>query len=239
MTGTAVAGPLDRLTARAGALASGPRHDRAVRVVLALCVVEALALAAHLSTGALVTRPRYLLYPFVWVNLVAYALVRAPARPLRESRQVAVLALCVGAAYFALAAWVTGALAFAPDPPATGLHVMAAPPGWGPMLAYDGAFVRLTVVPYQFVGYAGLGLLVALAAARASRSLAAGALGLVSCVGCTLSAVGALATAVVGGASALTAAVAGVTYDLATLAFVLTVILLLAGVVPARTADSH
>lgn len=232
---TAVTGSVDRLVARVDALARGPRHERAIGVVLALVVVEVAALALYLSTGALVTQPRYLLYPFVWINLVAYALVRAPVSLRRGDRRLAAIGGAIGGAYFALVAWLTGMVALAPGPPATGLHLMAAPPGWGPMLAYDGTLVRATIVPFQVVGYAGLALLVALAAARASRSVAAGAFGLVSCVGCTLSIVGALTAAVVGGA----AAVAGITYDLSTAAFVLTVLSLLIGIVPVQAPDSY
>lgn len=224
-----------RFVGRVRAVASGPRHHRAVRVVAALTLVEAVAVGLHLASGAIVTQPRLLVYPFVWVNLVAYALVRAPSTPLRADRRLAAVGFVVGAAYVGLAAWLTGMVAVGTTPPATGLHVMAAPPGWGPMVAYDGAVVRATVVPFQAVGYVGLGLLLALAVARASRSFAAGALGLASCVGCTLSAVGALGTAVAGSSLSLTAAVGSVTYDLSTLVFAATVFLLLAGVTPAET----
>lgn len=232
---TAVTGAYESLAARVGALVSGPRHARAVRFVVALTVVEAAALSVHLLGGALVTRPRYLLYPFLWVNLVGYALFRAPAGFLRTGRRWAAVGGVVGMLYFALIMWITGTVGFTPSSSMTGLHIVSAPPGWGPVVMFEGVRFHATFVPFQVVGYAGLALLVALAAARTSRSIAAGALGLVSCVGCTLSAVGGLATAVVGG----TATVASLTYDVATLAFVLTVVFLLVGIVSTQSPNSY
>ncbi|MFB6135597.1 MAG: hypothetical protein ABEJ04_02460 [Halobacteriaceae archaeon] len=187
---------------------------------------QALVLGAYVATidGA-VTAPRYLLYPFVWINASAWALLHASPAP--GSRRHRLLAGGVAAGYLLAMLAVAGFVG--PGSEAmTGWRIVAAPPGWGPMVAYQGAFLRLYLVPFQVLGYATLAYLLYAVALDATRGVVSGALGLVSCVGCTWTVVAPLLAGTVGGVSALGATVYALSYDLTTGVFLATVALLYA-----------
>jgi hypothetical protein len=130
-------------TVRVGPL-SVPR--RAVLVAGGLVVAELLALAWYLgTTTATVFAPRYLLYPFVWVNVGVLAVLGTT--PVTGPSRRRLLAGVAAAGYAGLLLVIDGSLALAARPPATGFHVMSLPPGWGPALAYDGATLTATLVP--------------------------------------------------------------------------------------------
>lgn len=205
----------------------GPGHDRALLVAGVVAALGLLAVGLHwLAAPALVTAPRYLLYPVVWAALAAYALVRvAPVLP--TTRRGVAVALGAGLAYLGAFAWLTGTVGHGHG--SGTLRLVAAPPGWGPLLVYDGA-VSLSVVPFVAIGGVALAVLVGLVAARASRSLAVGVVGLAACVGCTVPLLGALVGLGVGSSTLVTAAV-GVSYDLSTLVFVAATLALLPGAV--------
>lgn len=189
--------------------------------------VEALLLFAWLwLTPGGVTAPRYLLYPFVWIDasLLAVAVVLGDAQtrqPATGDTRLRVLSALVGVAYAGLLLWAGGLVGVGGQSGTATL--LSAPPGWGPMLVYDG-LLRLTVVPFKLVGYLVLAWLVALVVRRAGRPLLSGALGLVTCVGCTGPLVLALLATLGGGSVTAYAAVSGLSYDLSTVVFLVSLL---------------
>jgi hypothetical protein len=196
---------------------------RAVLVVGVLLALELLLLAWYLgTTTATVFAPRYLLYPFVWVNVGVLAVLGTA--PVTGPSRRRLLAGVAATGYAGLLFVIDGSLALAARPPATGFHVMPLPPGWGPALAYDGATLTVTLFPYRVVGYAALAYLLYATLVEASRAALGGLLGLASCVSCTLPVLAALVSGVAGGS--VTAVATGLSYDLSTLVFVASVALL-------------
>ncbi|WP_232688303.1 DUF7546 family protein [Halobacterium zhouii] len=186
----------------------------------AVFAVQALTLAAYASlSGTDITSVRYLVYPFVWMNVAAWAVLRVAPRsgPLRTR----VLAAFVGTTYFAVLLYVAGFLGHG-HASMTGLRVVSAAPGWGPMVAYQNAWIRLYVVPFQVIGYAALSYLLYATILDATRAAVSGTLGLVSCVGCAWT----LVAPFIAGGSAVGAVLYNWSYDLTTVVFVLTVALL-------------
>ena len=182
-----------------------------------------LTFAYLLLADVTVTQWRYFVYPFVWLNVSAWALVRTDpdARSTRD-RSVAA-AIAVG--YFVLLAYVGGLLAPGGQH-ALGWRVAWLPPGWGPALLYTGSAVELSLMPYKVVGYLTLAYLVYDTVLDAAGSAVSGLLGLVSCVSCTWPVVASLAAGVAGSGTAVAAAASEWSYALGTVAFVVTVALL-------------
>ena len=203
------------------------RPARAARTFVALTVAEATVVLAYLAVaGTEVVSLRYLAYPFVWINAALLA-VRYGEIP-RPTDRWQVGALAVGVGYFG-ALCVAGGLASLGDGSGVGsLTVAAAAPGWGPLVVVSGGALDLALVPFKLVGYAGLATLAYAAVARASRGLLGGALGLVTCVSCTGSVLGALLAGVGGSSVAVSAAMAR-SYDLSTAVFLLAIVGLWAG----------
>lgn len=192
----------------------------AVRAVGTLLAVELLAVALYLRiTGTGVLAPRYTLYPFVWINVGVWVLLRRPA--VAAARRRRLLAGTVAVGYFLLLAVAGGLLGGGGmSMPA---RIVWLSPGWGPALLYTGDWVSLTVIPFEVVGYGVLATLVYTVVLAGARSALAGLLGVATCVGC-LWPFGAALLAVLGGVgSPLATAVPGVAYDLSTALFLLTV----------------
>lgn len=201
-----------------------PRPETAA-VFVALCVAEAAALAAYLTaTPNSVTAPRYVLYPFVWVNAAVLAVWRTtPAAGVGRRRRV--LAAGVGGAYFLVLAWTSGLLGAAGAD--AGLTVYwGLPPGWGPLVVWTAGPLRVAPTPYVTAGYLALAYLAYAAVLDADASLTGLAAGALSCVSCTLPVLAALASAVTGGVAAVGAAAAAASYDLSTAVYLVAVALL-------------
>ncbi|MHB9285876.1 hypothetical protein ACKVMT_02410 [Halobacteriales archaeon Cl-PHB] len=207
-----------------GTLSTGdllrPSRRLAVGVGLAVAIESVLLVAYLTATGTEVTSPRYLLYPFVWINatLLAVAVVDRP-RGLHRG------AAAIAAAYLVVLTYVGGVLGFHSH--GAGLHVVFLPPGWGPMAVLDAGVLSLTLVPFKVVGYLGLAYLVYALASRSLAQTGVGLVGLFSCVSCAGSLAGAAGSAIVG-TSFLGLELAGLSYDLSTLVFLLSLGLLLA-----------
>jgi len=194
---------------------------RGFGVLLALVGVEvSLVLAYVAATGAETLAPRYFVYPFVWIN--AAGLAALVARDAGGSVRPRVAAIAIG--YFAVLAAAGGVIS--PHGHGSGLSVAWLPPGWGPMLVYDGAAISLSVVPFKLVGYLGLTYLFAHAIDRSLGAGPAGALGLLSCVSCAGSLASAL-TAAVAGTSLLAVESLRWSYDLSTAVFLASILGLL------------
>ncbi|PSQ22176.1 hypothetical protein BRD04_05280 [Halobacteriales archaeon QS_9_67_17] len=124
-------------------------------------------------------------------------------------------------------AWAGGLVAPGIGDLATGVRVVTyqVPPGFGPVLLYSGERVVVNLVPYQTVGYLTLAGLVYLTVVDVAGSVAAGVVGLFSCVSCTFPVIAAVVSGVTGGAT-FAASVGQGAYGLSTVVFVVTVALL-------------
>lgn len=189
-----------------------------------LLISEVLIVTGYLgltSTG--VTAPRYIVYPFVWINVGLLAIYLAKPAPGNHRHQV--LAGSIAAAYYVLLLTVAGNITFgAFVEPYTSL--IWATPGWGPVL--NGAIpgIEVHLIPYQVIGYAGLAYLFYANVLGFSRGLLSGALGIATCVSCTMPLWGPLVGLLGGGAVGLSGLATTYAYDLGTVVFLLTMGLL-------------
>jgi hypothetical protein len=203
----------------------------AVGLATAVVLAELALLVGYVGiTGAELTDVRYLLYPFVWIDLGMWAVLttrptRAPARV-----QAAVGVAAVG--YLLVLALAGGLLELAhvghfhSHGAASGLSVFTAlPPGWGPTVVYEHAAFTLTLVPYKLVGYLALTYLVYTALLDTVTAALSGAVGLLSCVSCSWPVFASLVAGFLGG-STVASAVYSLSVDLSTTAFVAAVLLL-------------
>ncbi|USZ68741.1 hypothetical protein NGM10_03140 [Halorussus salilacus] len=166
---------------------------------------------------------RFLVYPFVWLNVAIWALVRTDPTP-RSSRD-RYLGAGIAVGYF-LALAYAGGLVAPPGHAAMGWRLAWLPPGWGPALMFTGESFKLTLMPYNLVGYAALAYLVYATVLDAAGSAISGALGLLSCVSCTWPVFAGLLTSVAGAGSAIATVANEWSYAISTVVFVLTVGLL-------------
>ena len=214
---------------------------------------EAIAVLAYISLPTVTpTAIRYYVYPFVWINVGLWALVRtwpaADRNAGRDGRNGAnaqsrkrgwlgggrkrYLASALAAGYFLVLAYVGPLLGLGHTfssmtgmPLPSTFRIAWLPPGWGPALLYNGAFVSITLLPFVLVGYLALAYLVYATVLDAVGSAIGGVLGVLSCVSCTWPVLASLVGGVAGGTS-LAAVVANQSYALSTVVFVLTVVLL-------------
>jgi hypothetical protein len=194
----------------------------------ALLNAELLLVLAYLAVvGPQVTRPLFYVYPFVWINAALYALWRTdlPAAPTRRRIAAGAVAL----AYLGVLSYVGGLFGFGASGAVTGLRLelTALPPGWSPALIYAGSALQFALLPFKLFGYLVLAYLLYATLLDATAGVLGGALGLFSCVSCTLPVIAGVLSGVAGGAGAVAAAAYGQSYALSTVVFVLTVALLL------------
>lgn len=186
---------------------------------------EALLLVGYFGlTTATVTRPRYALYPFVWINAGLLAVSRTPV-PDASTRHRA-LGGAVAAAYFLALVAIAGLVGFTEGSEAFGLRVSMASPGWGPILSYLGPVVHVTVIPYRVLGYLALTYLVYATVLETARSALSGVLGFASCISCSFSVLMSLVAGIAGGSSAVAAALYSLSIDISTAVFLLAVAVL-------------
>jgi hypothetical protein len=176
----------------------------------------------------------FYVYPFVWINLSLWAIVRTDL-VLTSQRDRRVAAFLAGG-YALLLAYFGGVVG--PGTASFGFEVggeayaagfrlaVDLPPGYGPALLYDGLYVRVSLLPYKLVGYGALIYLVYATALEAVSVSVSGLVGLLSCVSCSWPILTSLVTGVAGGSSAVAAAAFANSYGLSTLVFVVTVALL-------------
>ena len=199
--------------------------DRQTLLVAGLVLnLELIAVLMYVNLAdAQFTEIRYLVYPWIWINVGVWAVLRT--RPDAASTRQRWLAASVAVAYFALLAYVGGLVGLGGM--ATGLRISWLPPGWGPALLYGGESFRVVLVPFKVVGYLALTYLVYATVLDAAGSAFAGIVGLFSCVSCTWPVAASLLTGVLGGTVGVASGGAfALSYDLSTVVFVLSVGLL-------------
>ncbi|MFB6093401.1 MAG: hypothetical protein ABEJ77_00470 [Halanaeroarchaeum sp.] len=180
-----------------------------------------------------IVRPRYVVYPFVWINVGVGAAAAVSVSP--QNRRHRAVGAVIAVAYYLALLYTAGNLWMEPLAPGWTAELSMAVPGWGPLVTITGPGFSFAPIPFEAIGYAGLAYLLYANVLRISRSALAGVLGLVSCVGCTVPIV-APALGVLGGPVASLASTATQhSYDLGTAIFVFTVAILYAsaaGAVP-------
>ncbi|MFB6087707.1 MAG: hypothetical protein ABEJ85_04230 [Haloarculaceae archaeon] len=164
------------------------------------------------------------LFPFVWINVGIWAVVRTDPAPAsaRQRRLAALLA----AGYFVVLAYTGGMIGPTHRTLAPRVVWTTIPPGWAPTVTYSGVGLSLTLIPYKVVGYAALAYLVYATILDAAGAAVSGVLGLVSCVSCSWPVLASILTGALGSGSALAAAVYDWSYLVSTAVFVVTVALL-------------
>jgi hypothetical protein len=194
--------------------------------LLLLVAVELLVLAAYfVTTGERVLDLRYVVYPFVWINVAAYAVVYTA--PVAGSYRTKAVAAAVAVGYLVLLAWLVGIVGLHDvGAAATGLSVRLASPGWGPVVAYVAPFGHVTLVPFRVLGYLALSYLVYATVVEAASSSVGGLVGLFSCVSCALPVVSSVGASLTGSTTAALGTVYAFSLDASTLVFVVAVALL-------------
>ncbi|MFC7140251.1 hypothetical protein ACFQMA_10465 [Halosimplex aquaticum] len=195
----------------------------------AVALEGVLVVGYFLATPGEVTVPRYVLYPFVWINAVLVAAYRTPISQAPRRRHL--LAGALAAVYFLLLANWAGLVGLTvgghhPIPESVlGLSVGSGSPGWGRVRLITRVFY-VSFVPYRVIGYLGLTYLVYAAILDASGAVASGALGLVSCLSCSFPVLASFATGFLGGWVTLMSTAVAYSVDVSTAAFLASVALL-------------
>ncbi len=166
-----------------------------------------------------------LAFPFVWLNVAAWVLLRVRPAPASTRRRYLAGAVAVG--YGLLLGYVGGV--FGTGGAGTGLRVvLAAPPGFAPSVVYSGAPLAVVLTPWKVAGYLALSYLVYVTVVDASGGLAGGVLGLFSCVSCVLPIIASVVGGIAGAGAALSQAAQFQSYGLSTVVFLVSVGLLYA-----------
>lgn len=195
-----------------------------------LLTAELLLLMGYqLATRSTVTEPRYVVYPFVWINLGLFAMYRTRVR--LPSRRSDLVALALASVYLFVLFSLGGLLQlglFQSLGPGSGTSISWTRPGWGPMVAVQTEWIQVVLIPFKAIGYVSFAYLLYARLVDATASAVSGVFGVVSCVGCTFPILLPLL-----GASTFSA-VSWLSVDLSTLVFVLTLALLYWGNAVAR-----
>ncbi|UWG48237.1 putative membrane protein [Halanaeroarchaeum sp. HSR-CO] len=183
---------------------------------------EFLLVAGFLAVSSTsVDQLRYVVYPFVWINTGLLAVSAIETTPQNWRHRAVGMTVAVG--YYLVLMYAAGNLGGTPAGTDWSLRVSMLMPGWGPSIVAAGPTLRVSMVPFEVIGYAALSYLLYANVLRISRGLLAGALGLVTCVGCTVPILAPLIGLLGGPASGLTSTAYQYSYDVGTLLFVLTV----------------
>ncbi|MFC6732274.1 hypothetical protein ACFQH3_09270 [Haladaptatus sp. GCM10025707] len=169
---------------------------------------------------------KYYIYPWVWINVSLWALIRTTPAPTSPEHRRLAKAVAVG--YFVVLGIAGGIVGPASGLQPTGLRlaVLSIPPGWGPALLYGGEAIRFALMPYNLLGYLALAYLVYATVIDAASSAITGILGLLSCVSCSWPILASIVSGFVGSSTAIAGAVYAQSYGLSTAVFVVTVGLL-------------
>jgi len=171
------------------------------------------------------TDPVLLSFPFVWINVAGWVLLRVRAAPASARRRAVAVAVAVG--YGLVLGYVGGVVGLGGT--GGGLRVvLAAPPGFAPSFVYSGASLAVVFTPWKVAGYLALSYLVYVTVVDASGGVAGGLLGLFSCVSCVLPIVASVVGGFAGVGATLYQAALYQSYGLSTAVFLASVGLLYA-----------
>ncbi|MDS0258289.1 ABC transporter ATP-binding protein [Haloarcula sp. S1CR25-12] len=171
------------------------------------------------------TDPVLLGFPFVWLNVAGWVLLRVRAAPASARRRAVAAAVAVG--YGLVLGYVGGVVGLGGT--GGGLRVvLAAPPGFAPSFVYSGSSLAVVVTPWKVAGYLALSYLVYVTVVDASGGVAGGLLGLFSCVSCVLPIVASVVGGFAGVGATLYQAALYQSYGLSTAVFLASVGLLYA-----------
>ena len=171
------------------------------------------------------TEPFLLAFPFVWLNVAGWVLLRVRPAPAGQRRRYLGAAVALG--YGLVLGYVGGVLGLGGT--GAGLRVvLAAPPGFAPSVVYSGATLAVVVTPWKVAGYLALAYLVYVTVVDASGGLAGGVLGLFSCVSCVLPILASVVGGFAGVGATLYQAAMYQSYGLSTVVFLVSVGLLYA-----------
>lgn len=207
-----------------------PAVDDELPLLAALLAFEALAVAGYyLLVPGEVESLRYVIYPFVWINIGLLAVAHTDP-PTGGPRR---LAAVVSSAYFLLLAYLTGLIGLYVGGHGSHSHdhiqgwsVSMTAPGWGPRIAYMNPDVfHVSFVPYRVIGFLALSYLLYVAIREVTASVTSSVVGVVSCLGCSFPLVTAAAAAA--GGAGFASLVSTYSVDLSTLLFVSAVGLLM------------
>jgi hypothetical protein len=210
--------------ANRGPLADLPDGIEYLGAAIALELV--LTALYFLGTPVSFSTLRYVLYPFVWINVALWAAFKMPVPSLRLRDHV--VAAGVAAAYFFLLANFAGLVGLTEaghHAVPTGITVGSGSLGWSRVRVIT-ELVYVSFIPYRVIGYVGLAYLVYAAVLDATSAAISGALGIVSCLSCSFPIFASFATALFGGSFTLMTTVYAYSIDIATVVFVLSVVLL-------------
>jgi len=198
---------------------------------IGVITVEVALVAAYFwVTPSGITGPldiRLVLYPLLWINAAFYAVgrMRVPSAPRTRNLLAGAAACC----YLLLISWLGGlfALEGAAVSGLADVGLWRGSPGWGPLVSIETAAVSFQLRPFRVIGYPALAFLLYARLLDTGGAILRSAVGLVSCVSCSLP----LFAAIAGGGLGLGAGVGTTltTYalDLSTAAYLLAVGLLL------------
>jgi hypothetical protein len=166
---------------------------------------EILLVLLYLSVSAVQVDSVFsIIYPFIWINIGLWAIVRTKPAPRTKRHQYLAGAVSVG---YLLALFVLGGMAWVAHPEiAQGFDVSMLAPGIGPVIAYNGRLIRFTLVPFLVVGYVALTYLVYATLLDAAGSAIGSVFGLFSCLSCVWPLIAPVFVGVFGSAGAATAA---------------------------------
>lgn len=196
------------------------------RLWLALFVFEGLLLVGYFELT--LTKPtgelRYLIYPFIWINAAVWAVLNTEPNPGSWGHRVG--AAAVGLTYLLVLLYIPGNIGLGSAGLPVDLRIEMYAPGWGPLIAFTSPWLRAFLVPFEVIGYAALAYLMYANTLELTRGALSGALGLVTCVGCTVPLVAPVVGVLGGPAASLTTTAYAWSYDIGTAIFVVTVYLL-------------
>lgn len=207
--------------------AISPEEAKLIAIVV---IAELVLIAAYFGfTAATLTHLRYTVYPFVWINIGLWAVLKTTPPTVQRRHQW--LGVIVAAMYFLLLTALAGLIGIHPEHSphpgdAFGLQIVMGAPGWGPAIVYLAPSFHITFIPYLVIGYLSLAYLVYATVLETAQTAIAGLLGVGSCIGCTFPVVVSFLAGVAGGSSALTTAIYSLSMDISTTVFVVAIVLL-------------
>lgn len=192
------------------------------------------------ATASQITAVRYVIYPFIWINMSIWCVWRLKESQGNDAshstgtrwglRFIALL-------YLLLVNYLPGlfiphipgvSLPFQPGMPTSTTILWQMPPGWGPVVTVNAHWFGLRLIPFETTGYLALAYLFYRNLLAWSGFVSSSIMGAFTCVSCTLPLYQGIIAALGAGASTVHMA-NHYSYDIGTLIFVVSCLLLYRG----------